>query len=253
MTQQFVDHMRGVDPATNYRCDLLVDTNVAVEFFSMGDLLRVGDEIGSSALLRGSPSFEYRLARARHSIVLVSWLGQRGLNAGMLGNEVDDMLDTKLAPKPKPGGDGISRAITSAIMHVVCDYVTGWPIGALTKVDHTLKGTAADTELLRMACEDKLAIVTNEEFTPGGIVPDPKKLRSRARAAGVAVYTPEEYLAANHVDVAAECVRFVLHLAVGVDAAKSRGVLGGNRVLDDLVPLYRMILLDHFEPTPWPF
>jgi hypothetical protein len=138
-------------------------------------------------------------------------------------------------------------------MHVVCDYVTGWPIGALTQVDHTLKGTAADTELLRIAREDKLAIVTNEELTPRGIIPDPKKLRSRSRVASVAVYTPEEYLAANHVDVAAESERFVLHLAVGVETAKSRGVLGGNPVIDDLVGIYRMILLDHFEPVHWPF
>jgi hypothetical protein len=246
VTQQFLDHMAGVDPATNRRSDLLIDTNVALEFFSMGDLLRVGDQIGSAALLHGSPAFRYRLARARHTAILMSWLHQRGLNAGMLGNEVDDLLALKLSPEPSPGVDGTSFAITSAIMHVVCDYVTGWPVGALTNVDHTLKGTAADTELLRIAREDGVAIVTNEEFTERGIVPNRRQLRSRARAANVAVYTPQEYLAKMSVDVTAECERFVLHLAVGVQTARSRGVLRGNRVIDDLVPIYRMILLEQF-------
>jgi hypothetical protein len=67
------------------------------------------------------------------------------------------------------------------------------------------------------------------------------------------VYTPQEYLAANRVDVAAECKRFLLHLAFGVKIARSRRVLGGSLAIDDLVGLYRMILLSEFEPVPWPF
>ena len=249
VSEDFIQHMQQVDPATNYRCDLLVDTNTVAEALSVGDLLRVGDELGTVEELRRSTKFRYRHARARYTTVLVWWLSQQKLNAGILGNEVGDLLRDKLAPRPTAGGDGTSFTLTVAIMHVVCDYVTRWPFGALTDVDHTLKGTAADSELLRIALRDNHGIVTYEEYTERGIVPNPKKLRSRAQAAGVPVYTPQEYLAANNVDVDAECRRFMTCLVDAVAEAKRANVLDGHAVLDDLVPLYLMILLDEVDDS----
>lgn len=72
--------------------------------------------------------------------------------------------------------------------------------------------------MLQRAAGEKTPLVTNEGLTETGINDDPKKLRARAIAVGVGVFTPKEYLDAE-----------------------------GHEVLDLLVPLYRHILLGEVD------
>jgi hypothetical protein len=116
--------------------------------------------------------------------------------------------------------------------------------GALTTVDHSATGTRADTEILTQAAAAQTPFVTHEGWTEAGFNEAPKKLRGRAKALGVPVFTAKEYLDAQGVDIAEECRLFVDALREAVRQAKEKGIMQGHEVLDDLVPVYRFILLD---------
>lgn len=244
MSEKFLGLLANSDAAQNVQGEVLLDTNVMLEIYSIGALLRAGDNCGSAAAALESPKFKFRQLRARHSIILAWWLARQHRPVGMLGNEVVDQLEL-MAPKVSAGEDGTSYIFTTAIVHVVLPFVIGtFKAGALTQVDHHAKGTKADTEILAQAHGSNIPLITNEGVTETGYNDDPKKLRGRAKALGVRVFSPEEYLDAQGVDIAAECRNFVAACKVGVEEARAKGVLQGHEVLDDIVGIYRFILLD---------
>jgi hypothetical protein len=246
MSQEYLDLLAKADQTTNVKADTLVDTNVMMEVYTVVDLLKLGDELGSPEAARRSSKYMWRQERSKHSTILAFHLAQQRRVVGILGNEVVAQLE-KLAGKPAPGEDGTSYILAAALVRVVRECVlipNGWREGGLIEVDHSKVGTPADGELLRVAIADKLPLITWEGFTETGFSDNPRSLRNRAKAAGVEVYTPREFLDANNVNVAEECRRFVAACIDGVQQAKAAGMLGGHEVLDDIVPLYRFILLD---------
>ena len=46
MSQEFVDLLSRAYPASNARAEILLDTNVMLEIYSIGALLRLADELG---------------------------------------------------------------------------------------------------------------------------------------------------------------------------------------------------------------
>jgi hypothetical protein len=242
MSDQFLKLISEADPLNNERADVLLDTNVMLEIYSVGDLLSIGDKLRTPEAALRSPEYGYRLLRARHSTLLAWWLAKHRRIVGLLGNEVVDQL-TRIAPKPGDGQDGTSYIFTTAIIHVVMPLVLrGWRAGPLTEVNHEAKGTKADTEILKQAASDNTPLITHEGLTQAGINDDRAKLRARAVAAGVKVFTAKEYLDSEHVDLDDESRQFLVTCRGAVSEAKEKRILKGHEVLDELEPLYRHIL-----------
>jgi hypothetical protein len=247
MGERFLDMIARADPTKNYSADVLLDTNVALEIYSVGDLLRVGDECGTPQDALRSPRYKYRQLRGRHSTIVAWWLAKQRRAAGILGNEVVDQLD-KVAPLVPPGMDGTSYVFTTAIIHVVMSFVVRGRIGALTNVNHLALGSDADNELLKQAIAKKIPLISNEGLPESG-VPVDEGLRKKAKKAGVAVFTPEEYLENDGVDVTRECRKFVAAIPKALREAR-RVVdksLAEHEVMDDLESLYRFVLLDEVD------
>jgi hypothetical protein len=244
VSQEFIERITAADPVHHEPVDLILDTNVMAEIDTAGDLETLTRSLGSIEACLASPTFRWRQLRARHSIILYRWLARNRIRPGILGNEVVDIVTGKLASLDNPA----SYAITTAIVHIIHPFVfRGWAVGALTEVNHQLTSTSADDEILRLASRDNLPVITYEEFTERGIVPDPRKLRSKCKAKGVPVFTPQEYLAAKGVNVLTESHHFLGSLTKAMREARSKKILAGTDVLDFLVPFYRLILLDEID------
>ena len=241
----FKERMASLDSSTNVRASLLLDTNVMLEIYTIVDMLRLADELGSPEAARRSPTFSYRQERARNSIVLAYHLAKRHQSVGVLGAEVVKILE-KLIPDPKAGEDGTAFIFTTAVVQVVREFaLRDLKIGALTNVDHDAHGTTADTELLNEAKSKKLPLITWEGITEAGFSDSPKSLRNRGLKEKVAVFSPTEYLACQKVNVQDEAWRFVFACTKAVREARQKGVFAERRdILESIVPMYRFILLD---------
>jgi hypothetical protein len=247
MGKLFLEMIARADPTKNYSADVLLDTNVALEVYSVGDLLRVADECGTPEDALRSPKYKYRQLRGRYSTIVAWWLAKQRRKAGILGNEVVDQLQ-KLAPLVPPGADGTSYIVTTAIIHVVMPFVVRGRIGALTNVNHLAQGTAADNELLHQAIGERIPLISDEGLAESGIPAD-EGLRKKVKKAGMAVFTPEEYLKSEGVDVTRECRKFVAAIPKAVREAR-RVVdksLAEHEVMDYLESLYRFMLLDEID------
>jgi hypothetical protein len=250
--------MRDADPATFVSAEIYLDTNVVVEFDTLADLVNVGDKHANgvddrTATAGGLASLEfgYRQYRLKHSTLLMWWFAKNKIVASTLGNEVIDKVTGAdgrpgLAVPPKYG----QHALAKAIYHIVRPFVwQGWHVAASVTANHELTGEAADDELLRLASEDKVPIITWEGFTLNGIKANPKKLRDKCIARGVPVYTPVEYLEQQRVNIADQTQRFLFALNKGIREARRKKVLEGKDIVDKLMSVYRMILLDEIDPS----
>lgn len=251
MSEKFIERMKNADPSSFVFAQVYLDTNVVVEFDTLADILNLGDNSPTIADSLRSPEFRYRQYRLTHSTLLMWWLAKHKIVASVLGNEVIDKVTgsdgrSGLAVPPKYA----QHALSKAIYYIVRPFVwRGWHVAASVTVDHDLTGTAADDELLRVAEEDKVPIITWEGFTQRGFVANPKKLRDKCIARGVPVYTPAKYLAEKRVDIADETQRFLFALNKGVREARAKKVLEGKDIVDKLIPIYRMVLLDEIDPA----
>jgi hypothetical protein len=248
-SDDYIQRLANADPAANVQTGILFDTNVMMEIYTVADLLKLGDELGSAEAALASPRFRWRQERSKHSTILAWHVARQRKVVGVLGGEVIALLE-RIAGKPEPGHDGTSYVLAAALIRVVRECVlipNGWREGGLTEVDHRKEGTQADNELLRIAVEAMLPLVTWEGYTEGAFSTNPKSLRNKAKAAGVKVYTPTEYLESEGVNVEEESHAFVAACVEGVRVAKANGMLGGHEVVDDIVPLYRFILLGEVE------
>ncbi len=237
VSEELITMLRAVDPADVHEVGIALDTNVVSEILTMKDVLRameepLGDPIANQQRLA------YRRFRAAHSIMLAWHLSQRRIPASSLGNEAFDIISERLATPQDPE----SHFITTAIIQLVVPFVFGgWQPGALIDVDHKLVGTAADNELIRIASNGQLVIITWEGFTETGIVPDRTKLRDKCIARGLPVYTPAAYLVSLGVPIESEAGWFMLALEREADRALARGTLSASNARD-LIGMYRFVL-----------
>lgn len=231
---------------TSVEVDVILDSCIVGEIYSIGDLLREAEKPGFNEASLDSPTFNYRRQRVRHSIVLAWWLAKHGRVAANFGLEAMDLLQHRLSREE----DAASFAFTAAYLHIVKPFVlNGWGVQAFTSVNHDAEGTDVDTQLLDIAARDRIPLITHEGFTEEGFnISDLKKLRNRCLSAGVTVYTSQEYLAAQEVNVHAECEQFLRGLAVAVQIARERRILYGKDVVDALEPIYSSILKDSRPP-----
>jgi len=248
LSEKFLEKIEKTNPTENVECDVLIDTNVMLEVYTVCDLLREWDECGSTEAALRSSKYRYRQVRARHSTILAWWLAKQGRIVGLLGNEGVLKLD-KLAPKVEDIEDATSFIFTTAVHHVILPLVMpGWRLGAMTKVNHAAKGTHADTEILIQAELHRLPLVTHEGLSETGVNEDPDKLRGRAKACGVQAFSSREYLEAENVNVIEECRQFVAACRNSVHVVQPQNSIFDRFVTEELEPWYRFVLLDEVDP-----
>lgn len=247
-TTDFIDLMTKSVNMDRVAAELILDTNVAAELYSIGDLLSV-IELGSEGMLDipQSRSFQYRQYRMKHSLLLAWWLSRMGVPCAMLGAEHIQLVNGKLATAE----DGLSFRMTTAFVHIVRDLVLGpWHLGALIDVDHYKLKAGADDEILRVAGEDNTPVITWEGYEEDGTFSTKaRSLRNRCRSAGIDVATPAEWIARNSVDTETEANNFLKACDNASWTAQWEGVLDGRKHIDLLIGFYRLLLLgDRIQP-----
>lgn len=248
LSEKFRENIAKTNPATNVKATVLLDTNVLLEIYTRVDLLDSWHKCGSTESALQSSTYRYRQLRARHSTILAWWLAKNTHIVGLLGNEGAIKL-AAVAPKPRAGEDATPYVFTTAFEHVIAPFVMpGWTTGALIGVNHTAKGTKADNEILAQAAVDKTPLVTHEGLTEFGVNEDRKKLRGRAKSAGVPVFTAKEYLDSAKVDIANACREFVVACHTAVENAQPQNPVFDQFVDEELEPWYRFVLLDEVAP-----
>lgn len=167
-TLKFIKHMTKPEGVDRSSADLILDTNVVVEIYSLGDLLRVIDEKGLDTAIV-SPKLGYRRHRMKHSLVLAWWLAGAGIPTSSLGAEHIEKMVTSISPP-----NSLSFLLTIPFVHIIRDLVLGsWKFGALVDVDHYRMKASTDDEILRRGKDDATPIVTwegYEEGSPSGLV-----------------------------------------------------------------------------------
>jgi hypothetical protein len=170
----------------------LLDTNVVLDIYTTRDLEREyerpeGPDVdGADAV--------YRRARARESLLLAMYFNQR--KALTYGLHHESLREVVRASPPTQQSD-LSTHYTTFFVHFVHEELL--PHWRDTWEDHNdegLMGTECDDRLLTLAEAHSLPIITNEGFTPAGPSEcKARSLRSRAKARGLAIYSPREFWA----------------------------------------------------------
>lgn len=163
----------------------VLDTNVMLDVYSCHDLsneyLKGGDIAG--------PTATYRRARARESLLLAIYLHNIRATTYGLHHEVPGKLTDNVAPEAH---DTWENQHTTLFAHFVKEEVLfGWFAGYVPENDKGLVGDKADDHLLAYAKQNGLPLITNEGFRVRGV--KDQKLRKRAKAEGVAVFSPKEF------------------------------------------------------------
>ncbi len=159
--------------------DVVIDTNVLVEFFSATDLLAAHANMDPGAV--DSPQLRDRRIRARESLLLAWCLETRALCSLSLGEESKRVLVRDADPSAL--GTFESQFVQVSI-YFVKDHV--FPLWAANAADSDKRGNDADRFLVEEAERLASPLVSNERNPT-------KALGKHAAARGVRVQTPREY------------------------------------------------------------
>jgi len=166
-----------------------VDTNVALDIYTAADVLRDHERLGIVDLEHRQ--HVYRRARARESLLLAMFFNDtKAVTYGLHQESKRQVLRASPPDDHASFGTHYTKFFVRFVHErLLPDWRDTWEIDN----DAGLQGQECDDRLLALAAEHSLPIITNEGFTPDGFIEDPKKLRQRARARGLAVYTPREF------------------------------------------------------------
>jgi hypothetical protein len=184
----------------------VLDTNVQLEVHSCHDLDEVATALTNSLVdvPIGHPKLEYRRRRVRDSLLMVAHFDRIGASTYCLHFEAVEMLLRRAPP-----GASATAAFTTQFLYFVKDYVLPNWQSLMPKEAETVKGRAADDELIDRALEFGVPLITNEGNTEtGSDHSDPKKIPYKAMVRGVKVYSPREYIAGKF-DPEVEATRFL--------------------------------------------
>jgi len=230
---------------------LVVDTNVACDFYSFHDLIGTADRLQSVGEILLSPDAAYRTARSRDTIMF-AWFCHR--NQAKASGLVSEVLETLLTRVPPDAETEPTTQFLKSILYFVADYlVPRWTIKKYDDEPEGLVGNAADDWLLSKAASEGIALITNEGYSKKGLSDFERKgklnLRGKARKRGVAVYTPGEYLRLRKFDYAANGKAF----AKAFESKRPRYLHGrddseaADKALKYLFGLYRFVLFGEVE------
>jgi hypothetical protein len=192
--------------ALGVACDCVIDTNVALELYSLHDLTTLYDErhAAHGDKTENLAEVVHRRTRAADTLALAIALHEKRATSFQLVNEVIRILTARVLPR----SGTFEAAYTQLFIHYIKDYcLPDWSEISDTQLGLAAKGTDCDTILLEVARDNGIALVTNEGNNVDG-VDDSHGLRGRARAAGVRVFTPGEYVATLGVSFPKASVAF---------------------------------------------
>jgi hypothetical protein len=220
----------GIDPSAKF--DFVLDTNAFLDIASIHDvapflgleasprgrlarasglILDVTPFIAGRCVTSDEPSDRYRITRAAAGALLAAAFHEHGCRTLQLRGESFDKL-TESAPPFRAAIDGVA-GFPQIVGHFLMDYVLPrWRAHAPT-IEEAVASTACDDLLLGAAIELAVPLVTNEGWGPSGASDgDRRKLRRKARDAGVAVFTTDEALNYLRVDRGALAQAFMMRL-----------------------------------------
>ena len=186
--------------------DILLDTNVVVDIYTISDLI---EALNDCAVAGRDPSTDskvaYRLERYRAGVALANWLSWKKVQTESLPAESLRILGRRAPPALVAD---VRTIYTYYWIHYVQDFVLRrWRSVVRKDVDATMKGTACDDLLLKLASEYGVPLITNEGLSPDGEV-TPGKLIDRATRQGSAAFTPAQFLAQRGASVMGELACF---------------------------------------------
>ncbi len=165
---------------------VVIDTCVLLDIYSCHDLGRAYDKHGTD--FPDTPALTYRRARARESLLLAVYLHRA---RAVTWNLADESVRKLLEAVPPNESDTFELHYTTVMVNYVRDQVIPCWTALQDTQPETVHGTEADVFAVNRAKELGVPMITNEGYTASGV--QETKMRKRAAAAGVPVFTPCEY------------------------------------------------------------
>lgn len=179
----------------------VVDTNVILDVISVADLSDAYNHENKTENDR-----YFRRFRARDALIMAWYLHASEATTLSLINEV---ARVGLRTAPLTAGntlEGQHMHLSFALQHKF--VLNRWNM-VFEDEDATLRGNGCDDELVKLAQKYGVPLVTNEGLTMDGV--DDVRLRSKALAARVPVFTPRQFWSGRISETAAAkkfCERF---------------------------------------------
>jgi hypothetical protein len=187
----------------------VVDTNVLLDIYSWHDLLDTAERLHpllGDAFVE-DPHFAFRLARARESLLLGVYFNSIGARTYSLRAEPLRLLQ-KVSPRvPLSSTEELANSFTTRFVNFVHPRLLGNWIMEWAEDPEIVVGNDADEMLLEFAADHQLPLVTNEGYTPKGVIHE--KMRLLATDRGVRAYTPAEFCRAKSFDPQAGARAFI--------------------------------------------
>lgn len=183
---------------------LVLDTNVFIDITTFNELI---DAFDKGDLVQ----IDWRRRRARDALLLSTWLDRERVRSLVLHEFTAMTLE-----RVPPNEESLEGYFFRLYLYLLTDVFAKWDRQVVDGTEG-LRGAVADDKYLEIARDEGWPLITNEDLTPRGIREKPKRgsLRERAKQAGVAVYTPEEFLISRSADPEALAQDFLhrLHAA----------------------------------------
>jgi hypothetical protein len=172
----------------------VVDTNVIVDMFTTKDLeteyMKLGDaQVEQAARTRGAT---FRRARQRESLLLGWYLHKERATTFHVVTEALRIMRRVADPDAV---HEFGTHFTTHFVHFIKDRVLAdWNDRTVPTLGEGLKGAEIDDLLIEICRASGLPLITNEGYSESGVSDaDPKKLRAKAIAARIPVFTPRQF------------------------------------------------------------
>jgi len=192
---------------------LVLDTNVAIELTSRGDLWRAVDVSGG----RFTEDVRERIFRAQCALALRFWLHRE--KAATITCAREQIGISTSAPYFSPNDDGRSTlqrlggAEIALFVQELEGFLPGWQFGDDGTAPQGVSGGALDSWYVDRACVYKVPLLSNEGWMAGGGINEQAGIRKKAHAAKAFIFTTKEFLLGCGVpirDYADRCVTQML-------------------------------------------
>jgi hypothetical protein len=204
-------------PSQNVKPALILDTNVAIELTSRGDLWRAVDLSGG----RFTEDVCERIFRAQCALALRLWLHRERVWTITCAREQIEISTSATYFAPNDDGRSTLQRLGGAEIALFVQnldgFLPGWKFGDDGTAPKEIRGNALDSWYVDRAVAYGVPLLSNEGWIAGGKIEEKKSIRKKARAANVAISTTKEFLIERGVpirDYADRCVTQMLRWLV---------------------------------------
>jgi hypothetical protein len=192
---------------------LVLDTNVAIEMLSRGDLWAA---LAADQAL--TPRVQQKSFRAQCALALRFWLHRERTATLTCSRELLQVSLKTENLSPEQEGKAPSQWMGGAEIALSVNYLEeifpGWSFGDDNTCPADIKGNEIDSWYVDKAKEHGIPLISNEGWLESGATDNAAKIRAKARIAGVTVYTSKEFLVSRGVQIrrsANLCVTRMVH------------------------------------------